>query len=258
MTSPSNITVDGDGNVYVTCGSTLLKIPSGGGTPETFATGSYYEIQADSTGNVYGVNWTYHRIDKIAPDSGPSLFAGGGTQAEGTGAEVSFYPYAITIDSADNLYLIDRNNMSFPPLGRICKITPAAVVTTIAADIYTPDTIAADSAGYLYIECDNNITTLEKRTTDGTPVGDMVTGISAWLRLSAGRDGNVYAIHHETQRIYQIMPNGAAVLIVGTGGQLEVPFTFNPYDVAVDNNGVMYVTEIGSGRIYKIMPESNE
>ena len=265
---PTEITVDGDGNVYVLTDSggankNLLKIPPEGGSLETIANGPLSEIRADSLGNVYAIHvqsYSYS-IYKIAP-GGQSVFAGGNTTGptEGPGAAVSFHPYVMTIDSANNLYVMDFHaiNWQYESFGRICKITPDAMVTTIADSIQNPRSIAVDGEGYLYIEHLNSTTSLKKRTTDGELADDVVTGLTTFdLYLTEGRDGNAYAI--TGGRIYQIMPDSPAVPIVGAGSQVEVPFSpFTPYDVAVDNNGVMYVTDYSSGRIYKIMPESNE
>ncbi len=85
-------------------------------------------IVFDSKGNLFVIDSPNHQIRKITPKGVVSLFAGSSTagSADGTGGGASFkFPFAITIDKDDNLYVGGANNC-------VRKITPNRKVTTLA------------------------------------------------------------------------------------------------------------------------------
>jgi sugar lactone lactonase YvrE len=88
-------------------------------------------ITIDNNGNLYVTDASNHAIRKITPNGMVTTFAGDGTQgfADGTGASAKFNsPKGITTDNLNNIYVADYGNHS------IRKITPDGVVTTIAGD----------------------------------------------------------------------------------------------------------------------------
>ena len=88
----------------------------------------------DSKGNIFFTDCWNHRIRKITPEGIVRTLAGGGPTGEDAKAtwrnccaEARFFaPCGLAIDSNDILYVADAENH------RIRKITPGAVVTTIA------------------------------------------------------------------------------------------------------------------------------
>jgi len=118
-------------------------------------------IAVDALGTVYVADGgNNNRIRKIAPDGTVTAFAGGGTGWEdGTGGGAAFYyPGALALDAAGNLYVCDRWNLV------IRKITPEAVVTTPVGVPQVPGTnLGAYPGGLTY---PNGIAV--------TPAGDLV------------------------------------------------------------------------------------
>ena len=124
----------------------------------TGAFAASFGIAVDGKGNVF-VTGKNGKIIKITPEGKAELFAGGGRNGkDGIGKEAGFSDTeGIAIDSEDNLYIADRQ--------RIRKISPDAVVTTIAgsktaalkdgdrqtAAFWNLENIAIDNKGTIYV-----------------------------------------------------------------------------------------------------------
>jgi len=176
---PQGVAVDVSGNVYVAdSGNNLIrKITSGGvvttlagsGSPGSAnATGTAASfnqpvgIAVDSSGNVYVGDSHSFLIRKVTSGGVVTTLAGSGSSgsANATGTAASFdNPFGVAVDSSGNVYVADNwNNL-------IRKITPGGVVTTLAgsgspgsanrtgtaASFKTPNGIAVDSSGNVYV-----------------------------------------------------------------------------------------------------------
>ena len=182
FSSPSGVTVDGAGNVYVadTGNATLRKIlPAGrvatvaglaGITNSADGTGGGAQFNqprkaaADSAGNLYVVDTLNQIVRKITPAGVVTTLAGGvgvtGTN-DGPGTYARFNkPLGIAVDGNGNAYVADSFNHT------IRKITPGGVVTTLAgtpgvagtnngtggaAKFYRPYGLAVDTNGTVYV-----------------------------------------------------------------------------------------------------------
>lgn len=177
--SPTGVATDIAGNVYVADqGNRRVRKITPAGDVTTLAGGSAcgscdgtgsaagFEqpvgVAVDSAGNVYVADATGNRIRKITPLAVVSTLAGNGSQgsADGVGTAATFLtPWGVAVDSAGNVYVADLGN------NKIRKITPAAVVSTLAgtglegssdgvgsaATFYQPSGLRVDSAGNVYV-----------------------------------------------------------------------------------------------------------
>jgi len=153
--------------------------------------------------------------------------AGNAGSTNGTGSAARFNrPYGMAVDSSGNVYVADRGNAV------IRKITPAGVVTTIAG-----------TAGVV-------------GSVDGTGTAALFNDPSG---LAVDSTGNVYVADTGNNTIRKITPAGVVSTPVGTPGTsgsadgTGPAATFsNPYGVAVDGSGNLYVTDTGNDTIRKI------
>ncbi|WP_324068536.1 MAG: cadherin domain-containing protein [Flavobacterium sp.] len=189
-------------------------------------------VVVDSHGNIFVADRANHKIRKITPAGMVSTFAGSGTQGrlDGTGTNASFYfPFSITIDKTDNLYVTDSGNHL------IRKIDPSANVTTIAGGnntiLYGPRGITIDPDGNLYV-CDSYNYRIRKVTPSGvisTFAGSGIqnytdgTGINAtfWrpTAITIDASGNLYVSETGSPNlIRKITPAGVVTTVAGRLG----------------------------------------
>jgi hypothetical protein len=275
-----------------------LSVGSGGGsgggvaaqgpwTVSTFATGFNRPIGMvrDSAGNLFVVDAFNHAIRKVTPAGVVTTFAGTvGTwgTADGTGTAAGFEtPGWIAIDAADNLYVTDGGN------GTVRKITPAAVVTTLAglarnygstdgtgsnARFNYPTGVAVDGAGNVYVAEGNN-NTIRKITpagvvttlagTAGTSGGTDGTGAAARFNAPMGMGidsaGNLYVGEQNGHTVRKITPAGVVTTVAGlagTSGAVDGTGSaarfLGPQDVKVDAAGNLLVADMGNHAIRQV------
>jgi gliding motility-associated-like protein len=179
--SPTGITIDAAGNLYITDSSTglirkitpagIVSTLAGGGVAGSAdgvgAAASFTDprgIAVDSTGIVYVSEYSSHRIRKINPSGVVTTYAGTGTGGltNGDTTNASFLnPAGLAVDRLNNLYVADYGN------SLIRKITPGGVVSTMAgkanssvnvtdavgtgATFYQPYALTIDGGGSLFV-----------------------------------------------------------------------------------------------------------
>jgi sugar lactone lactonase YvrE len=216
-----------------------------------------------------------------------STFAGQAEQggyADGTGTEAEFrLPNSLAADSAGNVYVADTANNT------IRKIDPDGVVTTIAglpgshgsedgpgtsARFWAPFGIAVDGAGNVYV-ADTGNNTIRKISPDGivsTIAGSAghpgsADGLAAGARfrnpwgVAVDTNGNVYVADMSNDTIRKIHTDGQVVTVAGQAGTTGSADGFgtnawfnNPFALAVDAAGNIYVADSGNNVIRKITP----
>jgi len=170
FTNPIGIAIDASNTLYVWqhTRKTIRKITSGGQvstlTFSTAFTPSFHSIAVDSTGVIYALDISLHRVYKIIPTDSASadiaLLAGstaGYTNGQGSAAQFSFGPNSgLCVDKFRNVYVGDSNN------GSVRKITPSGNVITIigngtngisdtSTQLRSPGKPVVDSNGVIYI-----------------------------------------------------------------------------------------------------------
>ena len=235
-----------------------------------------FGVAADKAGNVYVADASNSTIRKITSAGVVTTLAGtagviGSGDGSGNAAQF-FYPFAVAVDGAGNVYVADTNNYT------VRKITPAGVVTTLAGFAgfhdYSDGTgsnagfgnlfgIAADSAGNVYV-ADNTYSTIRKITPAG-----VVTTLAGMPGISGSADGtgsaarfnsprgiaidstkNLYVTDQNNQTIRKITPAGVVTTLGGVAGSYGIgdgtgPSArfMNPAGIAVANSGVLYVAD---------------
>jgi sugar lactone lactonase YvrE len=242
---PTALTVDAKGTVYVadTHNNMVRKITSGGvvttlagrftpvkggatGNSERFDNPS--GIAVDKEGTVYITDWAKDKIKKISPDGKVSTLAGTGNpgSTDGPGALSEFFlPEGIAADARGNLYVADTYN------NRVRKITPQGIVSTLVSGKVVPQQGRS------------------KRDT---------AALSHPFGIAVDNAGNVYVADAGNNKIRKITPDGKMVTLAGSGlrgsenGAANVASFYNPFGVAADSKGNLYVADYQNNLIRKI------
>ncbi len=232
---------DGDGGTAVNAG---LSVPMG--------------IAADSAGDVFIADTTGNRVQEIAASShtqfGISMTAGGvytvaGSAASHTGRTgdggvatraLLSSPVSVAVDGSGNLYIDDDGNCRIQEVSASTDdiLTIAGSATgkcgdsgdggpAISALLDTPDAIAVDSAGDLFIadEESNQVFEVPAATGNGMTAGD------------------IYTIAGSTSGAFGTSGDGGPA----TSGLLD-----GPGGVAVDAARNVYISDSGNDRIQEI------
>ncbi|MGA3238396.1 MAG: protease pro-enzyme activation domain-containing protein [Bryobacteraceae bacterium] len=214
----------------------LISTLAGGAMPSTQAPGASlsipvsYGVAVDSSGNTYFPSPTLNAVFKADPTGLVTRIAGTGVAGQsGDGgpalsAELN-YPNGVAVDSAGNVYIADSDN------DRVLKVDTSGIITTVAggggccfggdggpatiAQLYFPTGVAVDAAGNLYIADTNN-----QRIREVNPAGIITT----------------------------LVGNGGAGFS-GDGGPAANAELYNPYGVAVDASGNLYIADSGNYRV---------
>jgi sugar lactone lactonase YvrE len=192
-------------------------------------------IALDNAGNLYVADSGNNTIRKITPDGMVTTLAGtvgSAGNVDGTGSAAMFNsPKGVAVDSAGNVYVADSGNNT------IRKITPGGVVTTLAG--------LPGSSG----------------TTDGT--GGSARFKGPW-GMAVDANGNVFVADNGSDTIRKISASRVVTTIAGFGaipgsadGLGTAARLYEPSGVAVDSSGTLYVSEIMSNTIRRIVPTGN-
>lgn len=285
FSAPTGVAVDAAGNVYVADqGNNLIRkisppygivttlagsgqAGSANGTGANASFNKPWGVAADAAGNVYVADYGNNLIRMISPAGVVSTLAGSGQagSANGTGTAAYFnLPSGVAVDALGNVYVADHGN------NMIRKISSSGVVSTLAGSFNRPTGVAVDTAGNVYVVDQGSesirlispagvVSTLAGSGQAGSANG---TGIAASFTtpygLAVDAEGNVYVADEGNQLIRKISPAGVVSTLAGGGtgdsanGAGTAAAFHNPFGVAVDAAGNVYVADFSSNMIRKI------
>ena len=126
----------------------------------------------------------------------------------------------------------------------------------LAARLQRPAGIASGSDGSIWI-VDSSTATVRVVGTDGlirTATGSLYNPIG----IDIGDDGTVYVADSGNYRVASLSDDGDVVVLAGNslhpgfrgdGGRARRAYLFQPYDVAVDDAGNVYIADTGNNRV---------
>jgi sugar lactone lactonase YvrE len=250
--------------VLVPAGTTVISngssvILNGSNNTVNVAPGAVVRVPSSATGKADNTVVASAAAPGLAVNAqaiaGPSAM-GAYDPVDGTGDQARFGRIGqLALDGAGNLLASDR--------GRVRRITPDGVVSTLAASVVlTFDGVAADGQGNIY-GSDSVSNVLYRRSPDGTvkPWGPDWSrqAVSMGGRLAMDGAGTVYRADFENRRILKITAAGVLSVLAGGGSGdgndgVGVNAAFHgPCALVLDASGALLVND--SDAIRKILPD---
>ena len=284
--------IGSDGKISNVAGSYNEGYSGDGGTATSAKLNRPSDIAFDSNGNMYIADFNNHRIRKVDTNgiistvagTGESGFSGDGGAA--TSAKIS-YPYGVAIGSSDNIYIAEWNNNRIRKVDTNGIISTVAGTgesgfsgdggAAKSAQISSPDNILfynnslyiADTRNKRIRKIENvNSSDSENQIITSIAGSDMYNGdniLASTAHLEPrnpafDKDGNLYFAERTTHRVRKIDTNGVLTTVAGNetagysgdGGLGTSAQISSPRSVTVDNNGNIYISDVGNSRIRKV------
>lgn len=208
-------------------------------------------------------------VTTLAGTQGSSGFVNGsaGVSVAGSGIPAATFdePYGVAADNNGNVYVADYDNSA------IRKISSTGTVSTVASGFDDVYGIAVDNTGNIYLSDIYHYQIKEVTTNNvlmtlaGNGSYGHVDGAAASAEfedpygVAVDNAGNVYVADYSSETIRKIS-NGVVSTIAGNGtsGYLDGPAGAaefdEPYGVAVDKAGNVYVADYDNNAVRKITP----
>jgi sugar lactone lactonase YvrE len=214
----------------------IIQTVAGGGPnnlPAVDANILPFGVAVDGAGNLYTASPNANRVYKVDPSGQLTIVAGNGTPGfSGDGGPATsatlFTPKAVAVDAVGNIYIADTSNQ------RIRKVDSSGIITT-----------AAGNGTYGF-------------SGDGGPA----TGASLYSPSGVALDaaGNIYIADSRNHRIRKVDTSGIITTVAGNGtfgfsgdgGPATSATLSDPYGVAVDAAGNLYIVDQLNNRIRKV------
>ena len=255
---PRRVTVDTAGNVYFSSGNSVFKMASNGtlalvagnsrpgfsgdgGAAVSAQLNAPQGLAVDSQGNVYIADSGNNRVRVVTSSGIINTFAGNGLLGTprflgdgGPATQANLQqPGGVAVDSSGNVYIADT-------LDNVIRKVSGGIITTVAGNFYGgyagdggaanvasfnhPEDVAIDSSGNIYV----------------------ADTLNAYVRKVTPSNGEVNFIAGDGALGYS--GDGAAATSAGL---------IEPFALAVDSSGNVYIDERGDGRIRKIDTKGN-
>ena len=281
--------VSSSGVITTAIGNGALRFAGDGGPSQSAQMSGLSGVAVSTSSGVFLSDTNNQRIRQIDSSGTISTIAGNGTPGFGgdggpsASAQVSF-PGAVATDASGNVYFSDTGNQ------RVRKIVNG-VISTVAgngtagysgdgsaatsATLNSPGGLAFDHAGNLYIaDFSNNVVRKVSNGIISTVAGSGLhayagdgglatsAGLNSPLGLAVDASGNLYIADSGNHVVRIVSPGGIIKTFAGNGalgdsgdgGPAVNAVLANPYGVAVDATGNVYISDSGASRVRVVTP----
>jgi uncharacterized protein (TIGR03437 family) len=266
------------GLVTTIAGNGSLGFSGDGGSGVGSQLSDILDVAVDSQGYVFIADALNARVRVVDPSGKISTFAGNGNRGydgdfgQAANATLNF-PAAVALDKDGNLYIADSGSATVRKVVRSTGvILPFAgrgiqVYGTSSGDggpaldayLQMPHSLAVDAAGNVFIG-DIGTSSIRKVGTD-SKISTYVSNIPA-QNFAMDAAGAVYFPDYRSNIVQKILPGGTRLWIAGNGtaqsggngGPATAAQMNQPYGVAVDSAGNVYVADAANAVIRQLNP----
>jgi sugar lactone lactonase YvrE len=283
--------VDTDGIITTVAGNGKAAYSGDGGQAIFSELYLPYGVCADVFGNFFIADTDNQRIRKVDTNGIITTVAGNGKAGysgdNGAATNASLdSPYGVAVDVSGNLFIADWEN------ARIRKVDTNGIITTVAGDANSgyfgdggpatsasldfPQGVAVDASGNLFIADYYNqrirmvgtngiiITVAGNGTSGYSGDGGPATSASLYdpYGVAVDASGNLFIADSNNRRIRKVDANGIITTVAGDGisgfagdgGSATNARLNDPYGVAVDASGNLFIADDGNNRVRQVMP----
>jgi DNA-binding beta-propeller fold protein YncE len=218
-------------------------------------------LASDRHGNLYVVDSVNNRVNKLSA-AGKWLAS---WRFSGSPLGLSVGPGGLTVDRQGDVFMPVSGNDS------VQKIVPSkgAVATwsklgAPAARVNEPHSVAIDRQGNVFVITGSSRNHVLKFSAHGVLLSDWgpsvlrQAGMYVLAGLTTDRQGNLYASDALNNRLYKLSSTGR-LLARWKVNELHSPSSHRtsaePYGIAVDSHGEIYVADVGDQALKKLSPD---
>ncbi len=213
--------------------SSIVKLPTGGGTPVNVGTGLSQPvgIAVDRFGNLYISDSGNHQVVEVPANGASQIVLASGLT----------HPAGIAVDGNGNVYFADL----FAP--GVYKI-PAGGGTPVALGTgwSSPFAVAVDTAGNVFVSDNSANQIVELPSGGGSQITVLNSGLNYPSGLAVDLVGNLYIADTLHNRILVVLANGGLQIPVVTTGLKY------PYLLSVDGSGNLYIPDGGLDKVFRV------
>ncbi|GAB4029185.1 NHL domain-containing protein [Spirosoma gilvum] len=252
LANPTGVAVDGAGNLYIAdqqnhrirkvdalgiittvAGSATAGYGGDGGLATVASLNSPTGVSVDGSGNLYIADSQNNRIRKVLASGTIATVAGDGTAGFGGDSGLAITaslnnPFGISVDGSGNLFIADASNH------RIRMVTAGGIISTVAGD---------GTAGY-----------------NGDSASATTLSLYSPKGVATDGTGNLYIADSQNNRLRNVSTGGIMTTVAGNGtinyggdgGPATLASLSNPFGLAVDASGNLYIADQQNQRIRKI------
>ncbi len=234
-----------DGAITTIAGTGVAGNTGDGGLAVQAELNGPVSVTLDASGNLYIVDAGNRRVRKIT--------TGGVIEAVSVPGLIS--PVYALADGAGNLYISDSG------LSAIVKWTTTGVISTLVQRLTSPAGLALDSSGNLYF-ADTGAKSVSRLDASRSLT---VLGAGLWMAprgIAIDSAGDVFVVDQGLESVVQITAGQASVVagigsvgFSGDGGSALTAQFDNPWDIAIDSSGALYIADLGNNRVRRLTPD---
>ena len=259
---PLSVVYDRLDNLYIGGLYDVRKVTSNG-TISTLTT-SVTDVQGiavDNLGNVYVAEQSQNCVNRIAPDSTVSLFAGSCTTYIPPGADLNYTllaPGSVALDAAGNVYVAQTGSVvelyAMPPNGM-----PASLLHPMAGPATS---VAFDNAGAMYLGGVSGVAKVVKGVTTFL-AGPANFGTRIYI--APDNAGNVYVADYANSQVKKVSSSGVVTAVAGNGkysyyGGENIPavsaFLQSPAALTFGTDQSLIFSDSAANRVFRIDSQS--
>jgi len=269
----AGVAVDPHGDVYASDTNTdrVVRLPPSLGPralaqwlvrrPSSGRPVSLAGLASDRQGNLYAVDAANNRVSKLS-GTGKVLAS---WKFSGSPAGLLTGPAGVTVDRQGTIYVAVSGNDSVQKIpSSKSSIVTWSKLGSPTAHVDEPHSVATDHQGDVFVITGSSRNHILKFSARGVLLSDWgpsvlrQAGMYVLAGLTTDRQGNLYASDALNNRLYKLSSTGR-LLARWKVNELHSPSSHRtsaePYGIAVDSHGEIYVADVGDQALKKLSPD---